>query len=128
FTNILKLKLRKAAEEGAIYFPSEGELVTAQRKNVVEIDHLHYDPTTGGVLTTQPIAAATADLLIVCEGDTDRVVIATLTERILSKAGSNRSIKIIVAMGKVTIPRVTNALWNTFYSASKVLIVVDGDG
>lgn len=31
-------------------------------------------------------------------------------------------------MGKITISRVANALWKTFYSASKVLIVVDGDG
>lgn len=128
FTNVLKFKLRKAAEEGAIYFPSEGELVTAQTKNVVEIDHLHFDPTTGGVLATQPVAADIADLLIVCEGNTDRVVIATLTERILSVADSNRSIKIIVAMGKYTIPNVANALWKTFNSTSKVVIVVDGDG
>lgn len=70
FTNVLKLKLRKAAEEGAIYFPSEGELVTAERKQVVEIDQLHYDPTTGGVLATHPVEAAEADLLIVCEGNT----------------------------------------------------------
>ncbi|MDO3679733.1 TOPRIM nucleotidyl transferase/hydrolase domain-containing protein [Paenibacillus ehimensis] len=128
FKNVLKFKLRKAAEEGAIYFPSEGELVTAQKKDAVEIDHLRFDPTTGGVLATQPVDDAEADLLIVCEGDTDRVVIATLSERILGNAGSNRSIKIIVAMGKITIPRVANALWNTFYSASKVLIVADGDG
>lgn len=31
-------------------------------------------------------------------------------------------------MGKITIPRVSNALWNTFYSEYKMLIVVDGDG
>jgi len=30
-------------------------------------------------------------------------------------------------MGKMTIPRVANALWNTFHSESKVLIVTDGD-
>lgn len=128
FTNVLKLKLRKAAEEGAVYFPSEGEIVTAEKKHLVEIDNLHYDPATGGVLATRAVEATTADLLIVCEGDTDREVIAILSERILGNAGSNRSIKITVAMGKFTIPRVANALWNTFYSESKVLIVTDGDG
>ncbi len=55
-------------------------------------------------------------------------MIATLSKRILSNAGSNRSIKILVAMGKLTIPRVANALRNTFYTDSKLLIVVDGDG
>ncbi|ETT67431.1 hypothetical protein BSK66_29350 [Paenibacillus odorifer] len=128
FTNILKLKLRKAAEEGAIYFPSEGELVTAEKEPFVEIDHLRFDSITGRVLTMQSVVATSADLLIVCEGETDREVIATLSERILSNVGSNRSIKILVAMGKMTIPRVANALWNTFYTESKMLIVVDGDG
>lgn len=128
FKNVLKLKLRKAAEEGAIYFPIEGKLVTAERTSTVEIDLLRYDHATGDVVTTQPAQPATADLLIVCEGDSDRVVISTLAERILASAGSTRSIKILTAMGKVTIPRVANAMWNNFHTESKVLIVVDGDG
>ena len=127
FKNVLKLKLRKAAEEGAIYYPTEGELVTAEKTRTVEIEHLRFDPATGGVVVTQPVESATADLLIVCEGDSDRVVIATLAERILAAVGSSRSIKIIVAMGKVTIPRVANALWSTYHFESKMLIVVDGD-
>jgi hypothetical protein len=127
FKSVLKLKLRKAAEEGAIYFPMEGELVTAEKTRTVEIDLLRYDHTTGGVVASQSAQPATADLLIVCEGESDRVVIATLAERILAAAGSRRSIKILTAMGKLTIPRVANAMWNTFHSESKVLIVVDGD-
>lgn len=127
FKNILKLKLRRAAEEGAIYFPTESELVTADKTSTVEIDHLRYDRATGRVLETLPIEPATADLLIVCEGDIDRVVIATLAERILASTDSGRSIKILTAMGKAIIPRVANALWNTVSSTSKVLIVVDGD-
>ena len=127
FKKVLKLKLRKAAEEGAIYFPAEGELVTAEETRVVEIDHLRFDPTTGGILETQAAKPAAADLLIVCEGDADRVVIATLAERILAAAGSHRSIKILTAMGKLIIPRVANALWTTYHSESKVLIVTDGD-
>ncbi|MBB5064918.1 TOPRIM nucleotidyl transferase/hydrolase domain-containing protein [Granulicella mallensis] len=124
---VLKLKLRKAAEEGAIYFPLEGELVTATQTRVVEIDALHFDRVTGSVVESQPAAPASADLLIVCEGDSDRVIISTFAERILARAESPRSIKILTAMGKVTIPRVANALWNTFHSESKLLIVTDGD-
>jgi hypothetical protein len=124
---VLKLKLRKAAEEGAIYFPVEGELVTAKRTSIVEIDDLRYDHAIRSVVANQPVAAGRADLLIVCEGNTDRVIISALAERILARAGSARSIKILTAMGKMTIPRVTNALWNTFHSKSKLLIVVDGD-
>jgi hypothetical protein len=127
FKNVLKLKLRKAAEEGAIYFPTEGELVTAEKTQSIKIDMLRFDQATGSVLATLPHEPATADLLIVCEGDPDRVVIATLAERILAAASSSRSIKILTAMGKITIPRVANAMRNTFYSKSKVLIVADGD-
>jgi hypothetical protein len=126
FKSVLKLKLRKAAEEGAIYFPAEGELVTAKKTRSVEIDLPDLDRTTGSVATQRAETAAT-DLLIVCEGDSDRVAIATLAERILFAAGSGRSIKILTAMGKITIPRVANAMWSTFHSKSKVLIVVDGD-
>ncbi len=125
--NVLKLELRKAAEEGAIYFPTEGELVTASKTQSVEIDLLRFDQTTGSVVATRPVEPAKADLLIVCEGDSDRIVIATLVERILAAAGSSRSIKILIAMGKMTILRVANAVWNTFHSESKVLIVTDGD-
>jgi len=128
FKKILKLKLRKAAEEGAIYIPAEGELVTAEKTRTIEIDYLRFDSVTDQVLVAQPAQPAAADLLIVCEGDSDRVVIATLVERILVTAGSGRSIKIMTAMGKLAIPRVANALRGAFSSESKVLIVADGDG
>lgn len=128
FKNILKMKLRKASEEGAIYFPVEGKVVTADETRTIEIDHLSFDTMSGQVLVTQPVQPAVADLLVVCEGESDRVVIATLVERILVTANSRRSIKIITAMGKLSIPRVANALWSTFHSGSKVLIVTDSDG
>jgi Restriction endonuclease len=126
FKKVLKLKLRKAAEEGAIYFPIEGELVTAEETRTIEIEHLQFD-LTGGVLSRQPDQPAAANLLIVCEGEVDRVVIATLTERILLNAASRRSVEILTAMGKLSIPRVANALRSTFRPDSKVLIVTDAD-
>ncbi|MDI9847088.1 hypothetical protein QM467_03315 [Rhodoblastus sp. 17X3] len=125
--DILKLKFRKAAEEGVIYFPVEGELVTASATRTVEIDALRFDAITGSVMSMQPVLPVTADLLIVCEGDSDRAAIAILAERILAAAGSRRSIKILTAMGKITIPKVANSLWNTFHTESKVLIVTDAD-
>lgn len=125
--HVLKLKLRKAAEEGVIYFPVEGELVTATTTRKVEIEDLRFNPRTGNVMAMQSIPPTTADLLIVCEGDSDRVAIAVLAERILAAAGSSRSIKILTAMGKLAIPKVANALWNTFDTKSKVLIVADAD-
>jgi hypothetical protein len=107
FKNVPKLRLRKAAEEGAIYFLTEAEVVIADKTRVVEIDHPSFDPTTGEVVNVQPPTSTAVDLLIVCEGDSDRIAISVLAERILSAAGSKRSIKITVAMGKLTMPRRT---------------------
>ena len=128
FKNIFRFKVRKAAEEGAIYFPSEVEIITAIRSESVEIAHLRYDQSTDSLLTTLAAEPVHADLVIVCEGETDRVVITTLAERILSCAGSNRSITIVVAMGKFAIPSVVNALRSHKPAKAKTLIVVDGDG
>jgi len=124
---ILKLKLRGAAEEGAIYFPVEGSLVTAKKTRTVEIEGLRYDHVNGGIAATRPLETSTADLLIVCEGDSDRMITSVLIERILANAKSTRSIKILTAMGKMTIPRVANALRGASQSESQVLIVADGD-
>jgi len=130
FRQVLKFKLRKASEEGAIYFPADAEMVTAKNTRTIDIDHLSFDRVTDQVLTTrpaQPDQRTAGDLLIVCEGDSDRVIITTLVERILTIAESGRSIKIITAMGKLTIPRVANALKSNFHPDSRMLIVVDGD-
>lgn len=124
---ILKLKLRKAAEEGVIYFPVEGDLVTAKATRSVEIEDLHYDALSGSVMVVQPVPEQPADLLIVCEGNADRAVIGVLAKRILNETGSSRSIKILTAMGKIAIPKVANAMWNTLRSDSKMLIVTDAD-
>jgi hypothetical protein len=130
FRQVLKFKLRKASEEGAIYFPAEAEMVTAENTRTIEIDHLSFDRVTNEVVATQPAQhgrRAASDLLVVCEGDSDRVIITTLVERILTAAGSGRSIKIMTAMGKLTIPRVANALRSSFHPDSNMLIVTDGD-
>lgn len=124
---MLKLKLRGAAEEGAIYFPVEGTLITAKKARKIDIDDLRYDHVNGNIVATRPLETSTADLLVVCEGDSDRVIISVLIERILANAASTRSIKILTAMGKMAIPRVANALWSTSHSEAKVLIVTDSD-
>lgn len=130
FRQTLKMKIRQASEEGTIYFPSEADVVTAEKTQSIEISHLSYDRITHEFLSSQlkprnvdPIE----ELFIVCEGDTDRVVISTFVERILSKAKSGRSVKIITAMGKLAIPRIVNALNNNFNPKSKILIIADSD-
>jgi hypothetical protein len=50
FKHVLKLKLRKAVEEGAIYVSAEVEFVAAEKTRTVEIDLLWFDQTIGGVV------------------------------------------------------------------------------
>lgn len=125
---VLDVKLRTAAEEGVIYFPVQSKLVKPKRDMNSEINSLQYDSVTNeafGRASIQP--PITSDLLIVCEGDIDRVIISTLCKRILSESQSRRSIQIIAAMGKMSIPRVAIAALNTFASKPRLLIVADGD-
>lgn len=69
---------------------------------------------------------ATSDLVIVCEGTTDRELLALLATKILKEFRLTKKVNIIVAMGKMTIPRVANAAGNIITSAP-VLIVTDSD-
>lgn len=132
FKTILKLKLRKATEEGAVYFPAEIDEVAVAKTHVAESEPPGYDflpdfePLPYGIPMAEP-ASSPAALLIVCEGGTDQLIISTLAKRILASVGSERVIKIAVAMGKRTIPRMANALRDFAHTPQKLLIVTDGD-
>ncbi len=126
--NILKLKIRKAAEEGVIYFPIMSEIVTAKETRAVEVDELSHNNIMSDTTDSISIQPITTELLIVCEGQFDFQIIGILAERILANANSNRTIRSVIASGKLAIPRVANSLQRMSSSASKVLIVVDGDG
>lgn len=128
FRAVLKRKLRQAAEEGVVYFPAEAELVTGSNSLQVDIERLGYDSATGSVFSQQIPSRSTADLIVVCEGESDRELIAFLAGRILSTTNSRKAIKIVVAMGKFSVPRVANAAHALGTRASRVLVVVDSDG
>lgn len=127
FRDILRLKLRKATEEGVPNFSAASEFLTAQESRVADIERLHFDHSSGRLMEMQTAQPSTADLLIICEGESDRIAISTLAKRILTTSGSNQTIQIVAAKGKVTIPRVANALQDIPQRGSRVLIVTDGD-
>lgn len=60
--------------------------------------------------------------------DTDREVLAALSQRILDDHNSQRSIQIITAMGKHAVTKVTKTFKHVYPPETKVLLVVDGDG
>lgn len=110
FRSILKSKLRKAAEEGVVYFPSEIDVVTKNGVSSINI--------------SQESIKTLSNLIIVCEGMTDEKIISILVNRILTKEKSSREIKIVAAMGKRSVPNMVNSLR---MNEIKFLIVVDSD-
>ncbi|TAV92048.1 TOPRIM nucleotidyl transferase/hydrolase domain-containing protein [Rhizobium leguminosarum] len=124
FRAVLKSKLRDAAEAGIVQTPSANDIGNA--KHIVEI--ARYDSSTGRVLDVVPAARSSPDLVIVCEGDTDRALLSALSERILRENRSPRWIKIITAMGKRPVARVTRTFQYHFPENINALLVVDSDG
>ena len=64
---------------------------------------------------------------IVCEGEQDRIVLAELAARVLRMNSISRRLDIVVANGKVVIPRVVQAVEPQFPPDS-VIVVADSDG
>lgn len=124
FKTILKAKLRKAAEEGLVYYPTAIELVESAGTEGVAIERLHFDRMTDRVLGRP--GPSSADLIIVCEGDSDREVLAHLAQRILENSPSSKKIEVISALGKIGVPKIVNALLMS-QPEVRVLAVVDSD-
>jgi hypothetical protein len=128
FRAVLKRKLRQAAEEGVVYFPTDVELVTGSKSQQVDLERLGYDSATGSVFSQQQASTSATDLIVVCEGESDRELLTFFAGKILAGANSNKAIKIVVAMGKLSVPRVANAVRALGTEKSKVLVVIDSDG
>ncbi|MFL7866265.1 MULTISPECIES: TOPRIM nucleotidyl transferase/hydrolase domain-containing protein [Vibrio] len=124
FRSVLKSKLRIAAEEGVVYHSTEMEQVSKDGQTIIEA--FTYDNMSSMLVKQDSNFDATSDLVIVCEGTTDRELLSLLATKILNKFGLTKKINIIVAMGKMTIPRVANAASNIITN-SPVLIVTDSD-
>ncbi|MDQ2043559.1 restriction endonuclease [Pseudoalteromonas sp. 20-92] len=124
FRNILKEKLRIAAEKGIVYHSSEVELVS--KDGHTTIDSFTYDNTSSNIVKQDLNFDLTSDLVVICEGNSDRELISILITRILNQYALSKKVNIIVAMGKMIIPRVANASSNIMTKAP-VLIITDSD-
>ncbi len=124
FKDVLKSKLRIAAEEGVVYHSTEVEQVSKDGQTIIEA--FTYDSISSSIVKQDSNFEISSDLVVICEGSTDRELISLLATKILNKYGLSKKINIIVAMGKMTIPRVANAA-NNIITNSPVLIVTDSD-
>jgi hypothetical protein len=125
FKDVLKLKLRKAAEEGLAYFPAEGDLVSRKSARAGAKAASGTQKFTLNTATSQDLATA-PNLIIVCEGRADRAVLSTLVERI--DAGQGRRVAIVSANGKLGLPGLANALRSIASGGAQVVVVADSDG
>lgn len=124
FKNILKSKLRIAAEEGIVYHSTEVEQASKDGKTIIEA--FSYDDISSRIVRQDSNYRISSDLVVICEGSSDRELIALLATKILSEYNLSKKINIIVANGKMSIPRVANAAAN-IVTNSPVLVVADSD-
>ncbi|MEZ8695163.1 restriction endonuclease [Vibrio splendidus] len=124
FKNVLKSKLRIAAEQGVVYHSTNYEQATKDGQIIIEA--FTYDNMSSSLVRQDANFEGQSDLVVICEGSTDREIISLLATRILRENGLAKKVNIVVAMGKMTIPRVANATVN-IGTSSPVLIVTDSD-
>lgn len=128
FKDVLKSKMRKAAEEGVVFYPAKAGMVSKDEIAQIEIERSHYDAAAQAVFYQPGHGGSPKDLVIVCEGQADREALAVLTQRILAVENRPKKVEIIAALGKIAVPRVLNSIMGESKYLGRALAVVDGDG
>ena len=129
FTNALRLKIRKAAEEGTAFYPIRKVLVNDEENTKeIEIGKFAFDLADNKLLTVSTDDSAYGELVIVCEGKSDQLILSLLTKLIMENRKINKRVSIITAMGKIAVARVASNIKNSIEAGSKLLMITDSDG
>lgn len=121
FSRLLKLRLREAAETGSVYRSvTPADLQPEAYAAPEEAEEALHELITRD---TEP----SGQLVIVCEGHFDSLIVHRLADRILKENGLIAQIKVLRAGGKQNLPRVANLFAATSTSAT-VVVVADTDG
>jgi hypothetical protein len=130
FVNILRSKLRKAAEEGIVYFPSEIQQISKDESISLEFDTSSLPRTTDNIYAKYKKEKMSAGLVIVCEGLNDKAILERFITRILNKTNSEKKVRLLVAMGKYSILKLTQAIHTIVEPVTTLIAVImnsDGD-
>ena len=122
FRKVLLAKLRYAAEEGGVYFPYR----STQIYGGPDPDQQFLAPEHE-LPTERAAFGSPEDIVIICEGSSDKIVLTELAARILRTRRLARRIVVIPAMGKLGIPLLANGL-REISSGPKFILVADSDG
>jgi len=118
FKKILLTKLRKAAENGLVYYPIKSTQINYNRESA-KFESREIE--TSNISTKEK-------LVIVCEGPTDSFVVETLIKRIVGEqVFDDHEIVIIAAYGKNQVPKLGYNVMDSTNDRNKVLYIVDGD-
>jgi len=126
FAKVLLTKLRRAAEQGLVFFPYKSRTVkTAVKKDIVPAT---IQSVTESVVTEEMMTDIPEDIIFICEGSTDQWIISYLASRIFEVKGIRRHISTVVAMGKSSIPRLAQRVHQSMPQGTRLVLVADSDG
>lgn len=126
FKKVLVSKLRIAAEEGIVFYPYNKFFITkdAPSTGVINYAFNHLDKS---ILKVDTDSGIDGDIIIICEGNRDQAILSMLSKRIMEENSIKKQISIIVAMGKITVPKVASSIYNRISRKQKIVMVVDSD-
>lgn len=129
FAKVLSTKIRKAAEEGTAYYPIR-KVVVNERENEkeIEVGHFAFDLADNKLLVSTTDGSVYGDLVIICEGKMDQLILSLLAKMIMKNKGIKKKVSVIAAMGKFSVARVAANIKNSIGRESKLLMVTDSDG
>lgn len=128
FREVLRRKLRAAAEQGLVYLPMKSTKTTMRKSTQATLETLEFEPATGELFSKRTPSHSNADLLILCESSTDCNLLTTLAQRVLEAEGKSSIIQTVAARGKQSIPRLANVLRASIAPAATIILVADSDG
>lgn len=124
FRNILKFKLRAAAEQGSIYSPYSSDIIEYSEKIEEEPSVMEKIPLT------KELKEDKENILVFCEGKTDEIVITTILNRLHFR---NKSIRIIKMYGFRNIRQSFRGVGEKSFlphlirGYHKIMVIIDGD-
>ncbi|HDX9625819.1 TPA: restriction endonuclease [Bacillus anthracis] len=126
FSKVLKTKLRNAAEQGTAFYPYKKVIVDKPTTDI-EVGHFAFDLFDNNLLAVNNDNDIYGDLVIICEGKLDQLILSLLTKMIMHNAGMNKKVSIIAAMGKYSVAKVAMNIKNKINNC-QLIMVVDSDG
>jgi len=123
FRIVLLWKLRHAADQGEVYFPYRSEQVFYG-----EVPDKEFVASGHGIRTEMAASGSSADIVIICEGNTDKLILTTLAKKVLAMRRLDRRVTIIVALGKRGLSLLANGLQEIASPRPKIMLIADSDG